>query len=138
MDGEYSPPAEHSRMDALTELLGSLEFRAATAKWRPAFEATLVAYDTWLTARNDAAQTDEVMACPQASRESSQAKLRDVLTAIQEQARRDIADDWWLRLRVPRLRGTTGDERPELVVAQPTQTAASLDAAAQPGGAPEN
>jgi hypothetical protein len=31
-------------MDALTELLGSPEFRAATAKWRPAFEATLVAY----------------------------------------------------------------------------------------------
>ena len=106
--GDYSTLADQARMDALTELLGSDDFRAETAKWRPAFHASLLAYNLWLNARDNPARTDEVMAALGAKQEARQAELREVLMAIQGQARRDIADEPSLRRSLRQLRQCLG------------------------------
>jgi hypothetical protein len=95
--GDYSDGREQARMEALTELHGSTEFRRLTALWSPAFQGLLTAYERWLSDRARLSHgnhdDDHVIAQSRSDLEERQAQLRDVLQRIKQQARRETRGD---------------------------------------------
>jgi hypothetical protein len=93
---DLTDPREIAHIDALTEMYGSAEFRAAVSKWGPTFQDVLRAHQAWLSLfetlpeseRNDS----EGLASLDHEFWAVSARMKNVLLSVQGVARREAGD----------------------------------------------